>query len=265
MTLRAKLWRAFWRFASRAWHGRIIRVPILLALHRVGRLCSGEESPLAPLRHDLDLEPEHVRNPEVRRLLESGKLTAYGMDVDVINFLCEFLETNRVTAILEFGSGISTVVLAGLQAAHGAGSNQPDLPCVISIEESEEYADRTRRILINNGLAKVAAVIHCPLAVRTGEGRAVSCYSFDHHLIGSRFPGWQPELVLVDGPSTGGLSRAMAVSEAVRVFPGIRHVLMDDALRVHELACIRFLERARLVRFKGVVFKGKGLALGVRD
>ncbi|MGQ9663029.1 MAG: hypothetical protein ACUVWX_11940 [Kiritimatiellia bacterium] len=241
-----------------------IRLPFLFLLHRLGKSATGLASPLSPLRHELDLNPAHIRHRAVRQALEEEVLTAHGVDVRVLNALCRFIEARQIRSVLEFGAGTSTLAFSILCSRIAAtGANHP-LPYVVSIEESDFYAQKAQELLARHGLNGTTRVLHMPLTHRKDYGLVAENYSFDMTVLDNAVPGWQPELVFVDGPSSGGSARAIALIDGIRAYGRLRYVLMDDALRSEELECMRYIARLGLVRFRGVIPAGKGLAVGIR-
>ena len=138
------------------------------------------------------------------------------------------------------------------------------MPLVVSIEESEVFAEKTRELLRKHGQEKNARVVRVPLSQRKDYGLTAESYALDIPFLDRELPGWEPELAFVDGPSTGGSARAIALIDGIRAYGRLRYVLMDDGLRADEIECMRYLARRGLVRFRGVIPVGKGLAIGLR-
>jgi predicted O-methyltransferase YrrM len=91
--------------------------------------------------------------------------------------------------ILECSSGVSTIVLAQCAKLNGCGH-------VISLEHDSQYAEMTRKQLIEFQLQEFATVIDAPLVDVAVDGDLYKWYSLAH-LPESKF-----ELLVIDGPPT---------------------------------------------------------------
>lgn len=260
MGLRDRIWIRLWRIASAFYAGRLMPVPVLLCWRALGYRLTGKASPLLPPPYALGLEPSQIRHPAIRESLAGVRLSHWGMDVECINALARYIEQNRVHSVLEFGSGVSTVVLSLLcrEAAGGQGAR----PQVLSFDEGADYADISRCEIEARGLSDVAHVMHCPLGPRLLDGESVQGYSWESSLSEVVPDGWAADLVLVDGPSSGGLARAAAAVDGLACGKPGCLVLMDDGLRDEEIQCMRHLHRREYITFRGVMPVGKGLAVG---
>jgi predicted O-methyltransferase YrrM len=180
----------------------------------------------------------------------------WSLHVATVNFLSRRMLVARPRAILEFGSGVSTLCFAHwARELHGA-----DRCSVVAIEQEATFAERTTGLLRQFGLEGVATVVHAPLGNVTVLGRPFVCYLLDVERIVRLLAG-PAELVLVDGPSAGsGGSRFATLPIARAALAEGATVFLDDALRDGELAVAQQWERLLpWLRVRGIHPFGKGL------
>jgi hypothetical protein len=164
----------------------------------------------------------------------------------------------RPDLVLEFGSGISTAVLAQAMRDSGAGS---DLPLVISIEQDQAHAGRTRALLAAAGLGESVVVVVAPIARQRIEGFDTTCYALPEGievLFGDR----KAEFVLVDGPA-GETGARYGTLPLARPFVGSRATfVLDDALRDGELAIAQRWRTLGYATLDGIRLIENGLLTG---
>lgn len=147
----------------------------------------------------------------------------YPLDVNGCQFLQALVPLIPSQSILEFGSGISTVVLSRAVAALGSTSAS-----IVSVEGMSRYRDITRNLLRTAGLQSVAEVHLCPVRLKWFQGRPLYSYHIPEGVLASHAPY---DLVFVDGPP-GYIGREATL---YLVLPYLRPgglVVMDDAARV---------------------------------
>ncbi|WP_175691532.1 hypothetical protein [Burkholderia anthina] len=162
--------------------------------------------------------------------------------------LIHLLEQNHYDAVVEFGSGTSTLVLAkALQriAQHGG---QPAAAPLLSFDHMERFQRQSQSYLERAGLTGSSRVVWVPLqAWRNGETPYYACEEALLQLRG-QLPQAAPRvLVVVDGPPgrTGPLARHPALP---KVLQGLGdaccfHFLMDDYDRQDEREIVSSWER----------------------
>ena len=261
-------WFKLRRFLSNALRGSMhsyydskpVPLEVLSRVNSVAQYVSGESSPLLPVNDRIDLDPAHITNHSVRAALQNQSFSNWNLDIATLNWVSNYIIENRVRYILEFGSGLSTLAWAILCQEHGAKSGSS--PHILSIEQDAEWAVWTQQTLKNLKLDHLAEVLHCPLKNREADGKLYLAYDWSAVRLKS---GWQSDLIFVDGPAAGDLSRALAVIDALSYAKPGCVVLMDDALRHDEIGCIQYLQSQGYVDFQGVIPIGKGLALGTME
>jgi len=143
---------------------------------------------------------------------------------DLLRVIASHVIRERPQLVLEASSGTSTVIIARCLQMNGAGR-------VVALEHDPLYAQRTREVIQEHGLAEFATVIHAPLV--------------KHRIGDEEFPWYDTravhdlgmiDLLVVDGPPDN--IRTLARYPAV---PLLRHrlstgarVLLDDGARNDE-------------------------------
>jgi hypothetical protein len=157
----------------------------------------------------------------LRSVLAGEASSPFSLGAEALNFLDARVRELRPRAILEFGSGVSTVVLAGQMA----GIHGDTRPRVFSVEESETYLEKTRWMVDDAGLSSHVRLACRPLRERVICGRRTTCYELDDAFL-RRFVDLEPDFIVVDGPSGLGdvrfgtlPARARPSGIAVHVLP----------------------------------------------
>jgi hypothetical protein len=118
--------------------------------------------------------------------------TAWGARASLLHHVVNELILGNYSNIIEFGSGLSTLIFARFISYNG-------LKCkVFSVESDHEWAARVEETIVDEGLGDIVSVVHAPLVK--------SPYSFKEHEMWydcSALENIIPEkagIVLVDGP-----------------------------------------------------------------
>lgn len=174
------------------------------------------------------LESLHALNALLALALPLPPLRGWAGSPDFLLALARVVLLRRPATIVECSSGASTVVVARCCQLLGAGH-------VYSLENSGEYAAKTRRMLVEQGLESWATVIEAPLV--------------EHELSGERFPwyeldGLAPEridLLVVDGPPAAlkSLARYPAGPLLLPRLTAEGVVMLDDADRPDEQEIVK--------------------------
>ncbi len=191
--------------------------------------------------------------------LEGHELGTWSLGPKSLAFIQTVVSRERPKLAIEFGSGISTAVLALAMRDAQAGSGQP---MVVSFEQDEAQAAQTRELVAGIGLAEMVVVVVAPLARQRIEGFDTICYVLPEDLqgmVGDR----KADLVLVDGPAAESGAR-FGTLPLVRAFVSPHSVfVLDDALRDGELATARRWRSLSYVEVSGIRVIEKGLLTGV--
>lgn len=198
--------------------------------------------------------PDHV---DLSWLAPDAEQQAWALAGDTLRFLTCVLRHLRPTRVLEFGSGVSTRVLAA-----GCGGDQPG--AVTALENDPVFASRTVEGLRGDGRLGPARVELTPVVVRRWYAQNLPVY----HVPDSVLQAAAPQLVLVDGPPLPLGGRAGSLLQAVHLAEAGALVLLDDADRPSEQAALALAARTFGASIEVILLDGfaKGLAaVVVRD
>jgi hypothetical protein len=193
----------------------------------------------------------------VRSILAEGEENPYTAGPEALNFLDGRVRQLRPQAILEFGSGASTVVLAACMAEiHG-----DDTPRVFSLDEDEGYLEETRKMLDRARLGNCARLAHREVHEQVIWGQSTACYDIDDKFLRS-FLKTVPDVLFVDGPSGGGTVRFGTLPLVLGHTAVPCTFFLDDALREDEIHIASLWRKLGRVEFAAVHVVGHGLLEG---
>jgi hypothetical protein len=167
--------------------------------------------------------------------------------------MADTLDVVPYDLVVEFGSGVSTFMLAALLGKPGA---YPDLQSHVALEHLEHYHQQTHQWLRRLPALQRTQVWHCPLVPVQPADDSGATYSYydcagrlSQHLQTLPKPIGKV-LAVVDGPpgNTGPLARYPAVPLLMQLLPQADlHILLDDHKRLDEKetgqAWVKLLER----------------------
>jgi predicted O-methyltransferase YrrM len=204
---------------------------------------------------------QHYLGPEINLPPMHG----WPISPDFGLLLIEQVEHNDYDALIEFGSGTSTLMIARAlqkQAARAAGNSVPFL----SFEHLKQYYDTTRNNLEQAGLTAQVDLQLTPLVPYTAESGDDYLY-YDltdaFSALVSSLPKKPKLLVVVDGPpaATGHHARYPALPLLLEHLPSAQvDLLLDDYIRDDEQQVViwwqQLLERrgitVEITEFKGL-------------
>jgi predicted O-methyltransferase YrrM len=134
---------------------------------------------------------------------------------------------NKPKRVMECSSGVSTVVLARCLQLNGAGH-------VFSLENSPEFAIKTREMLKQYGLSEWATVIDAPLV-----NHSTTTPWYDETAIPQDLQAI--DMLIVDGPpaTTAPLARYPALPRLQPRMAETCTIMMDDADRTEEIEILK--------------------------
>jgi hypothetical protein len=198
-----------------------------------------------------------MASERVRRIVAEAEADPFALGTEALNFLDERVGQLRPNAILEFGGGVSTVVLAARMAdIHGE-----DGPRVFSVDESESYLAGTHRMLEDAGLEGCVRLAHREVHEQVICGHTTACYVIDDAFLRG-FLQTVPDLVLVDGPSGGGTARFGTLPLVIGYTSVPCTFFVDDALREDEIHVASLWRKLAGVELAAVHVVGHGLLEG---
>lgn len=147
----------------------------------------------------------------------------------MLSLITEVLSRSTPPAVVECGSGASTVWLAAACQRVGGGS-------VVALEHHPSYAHETTEMVRLCGLSEFAEVRYAPLQPHTIEGEHFEWYDSATYLDLDRV-----DLLFVDGPpgKTGPLARYPALPQLAHALTPGALVVVDDIERPQETEVVR--------------------------
>jgi predicted O-methyltransferase YrrM len=158
-------------------------------------------------------------------------VSGYSMKFTNLLLLINLLDRLKPACVVELGSGLSTVCIAGWFQARRAGR-------LVSLDHDEGWAEETRYHLGRLGLEEYAEVIFAPLRRQGGSGQEFAWYDL------GACPDLPAEidLLVIDGPPAGQtgleLARLPALEALGGKLAGHAVVVLDDTTRPGERAVI---------------------------
>ncbi|MCW8964284.1 MAG: class I SAM-dependent methyltransferase [Gammaproteobacteria bacterium] len=142
---------------------------------------------------------------------------------DFLQLIVDHVEEHRPELIVECSSGLTTLMLARACQLNQKGR-------VVSLENGEQYADKTRQAIDAYGLNEYATVLHAPLVSQLVDGKEYQWYTL------GELVEFSIDMLVIDGP-IGNIqknSRYPALPLLRDYFSDNCHVFMDDAARPDE-------------------------------
>jgi len=220
---------------------------------------SGQDDPLSHAVLSWRTPASGFHDPVLESLLSGHEIGGWALGAETIEFLVEILRARRPSSVLEFGSGTSTVVLAWLMRQLHGDSNQPR---VFSIDQSDDYVERTRSWLARHNLRDRVKFLRRPVVRQTIAQFPTACYDLPPVMLAEFFGPVRPDCVLIDGPAgDNGVRFGTLPLVQNHLTPGAA-IFMDDGLRDSELDSAERWNRLGYVRWDGLYWLGKGLLSG---
>lgn len=197
-----------------------------------------------------------MRSEKSVRPAPSQDLTfgGWSLDEDAVDYILGRIRNEKLFRVLEFGSGVSTVAIAGELAFIGG--------FILSVDDSPAYADQTRQMLADRGLATHASVIIANLVPTAAGGVRTLCYDFSPDLERA-IKEFDPDLVVIDGPSQAANASRLAVAPlAAKLVQRPTPFVMDDAFRDAELEIGHRWQNDPQIHVSGIAAIGKGMLVG---
>lgn len=190
----------------------------------------------------------------IQRYLETGEksLSFHGWPIsaDLGAYLVDLIDNNEYDAIIEFGSGTSTVLMAKVIKAKQKftdadkdGRNKK--PKILSFDHNEKYFDKTTLSLEKDDLSDLVNLVHAPLIDYSYDDRQFSFYDCESELqkLATKLKDRCASLlVLIDGPpeATNDHARFPALPHLLRNLKGHSFtILLDDYDRKQEKEAVK--------------------------
>jgi hypothetical protein len=176
-----------------------------------------------------------------------------------LDFLCGRLRRLAPAAVLEFGSGDTTVAMARVLAEVHRDADVH----VRSVDQDAAFAAECRARLEAEGLN--AVVVHCPLVPQPAAEDETTSYDLTGELMRTLLPAGGPDLVVIDGPSGGRRVRYPVLPLTQPYLAGPTPFLLHDGLRDYELRVAAMWRRLPGVRIDGVHPVDEGFVAGTAE
>lgn len=176
----------------------------------------------------------HAMEVILRRFPEcSIPTTSWSMRFSNLLAILDLLDAHRPRLVVEFGSGISTLLIAAWMRESHQGR-------IVSFDHDTDWAAMTRRYLRSHELEDFAEIIHAPLLPVGDERLATTWYDLDRI---SMTELHEIDLVVVDGPPAGiaenRLARMPALGKLHTKLSPACAVVLDDANRPGEAEVVQ--------------------------
>lgn len=158
--------------------------------------------------------------------------THWSASPDFLKIIANHCLDNRPAMIMECSSGVTSLVLARCCQLNHSGN-------VFSLEDGEDYAERSRQELARYDLQAHAQVMHAPLQPQQLHGQTWQWYSIE------QLPQQSIDMLVIDGPSgfIQKLSRYPALPLLFDKLADDCVIFLDDAAREDEQVIVqRWLE-----------------------
>jgi predicted O-methyltransferase YrrM len=192
----------------------------------------------------------------MRRAFEGETFDEWSLNHEAINLLRQRFLQIRPDSVLEFGSGVSTVVFSHLLRQQFAD----DATRLFSVEQSADFAGRTETLLARAGTRKTVQFEFPGMADDEFEGEVVSSYNLSDAVLGRIFSAIQPSLIFIDGPFGTGPVRGTVLPRILPYLTRPTTVILDDALRDNEMKILAAWSALPGVSVKGISLIRKGMA-----
>jgi predicted O-methyltransferase YrrM len=147
---------------------------------------------------------------------------------DLLQLLFALVRVARPRHVVEFGSGVSTLVLARAAARCG--------DCVVtSLDHDPKFAHATTELLASGADAHLVTVQCAPLVARVRAGELMPAYDVDNECLASPRPA---DVIFIDGPPAALGGRRGMIYQALEYAQSGSIILLDDAAREGEEAAL---------------------------
>lgn len=184
-----------------------------LALHHVWRMLLAQDRRLQLYTcGELDKEKGIWA---IHRFTKLRSFTAFQPDLVDLYYLHAHIRAHRPRVVLEYGSGISTAVMANALALNGEG-------VLYSLEPSEEWAQSTAGC-VPPELRNRVKVIYSPATETTVFGQRTFCFADQ--------PVDSPDMVYIDGAPAGAVFQGAENLEALGTLKSGTAIYIDARRR----------------------------------
>lgn len=209
-------------------------------------------NPLYP-HSDMTSAGDQIPIAALRRALEGLSPGGWALEAETVCFLWWDLQARRPHVILEFGSGVSTLIFATHASSQSA---QPRSRVnVVSVEQDPSVLAETSALLDRLGYLDFVLFVLAPL-----DGQFRYTLRESEVPLGSSLP--LADWVLIDGPFGLPGCRASVLPSILRWLRPEARWYLHDALRDAELQALNEWSKLPGIVVEGVIPVGRGLGAG---
>ena len=189
---------------------------------------------------------------DLRKIHPAAEPSRWTLDANTLRLLITLIDELKMKHVVEFGSGLSTRVLAWACDQSAAGCR------VTSLDHDPDFLRLSQEGLALHDRTAAVKMLFAPLIARKIAGRTLPAYHFSRSEVASR---GEADLILVDGPPRALGGREGALYQAIDLAHPGTLVLLDDAHRKEEQVAIGNLARnlGRKIRLADLPGFPKGL------
>lgn len=144
---------------------------------------------------------------------------------------------NNRKSILEFGAGISTIIIARLIKLNNLDSK------IVTIDESSEWISIVKKLLNEEGIENIVTFIHAPTVKSADMDRS---FEYDGSIVTNALKNKKFDLVLIDGPigwsSKKRYSRVSNIKYFINNLDVSFSIFIDDTNRKGERYLVKQLK-----------------------
>ena len=206
-----------------------------------------------------EVSPTTCSEPDLESIWdEVCGASSWAMPSQAVLWMWHFLQQKRPRTIVEFGSGISTLLFASYALANPTHRVQ-----VLTIDHEQAWIDTVNQKLAERQLDRFITTIHAPIVSFDDASESSGVYAPRRVRRGIHSLQSQIDFVLIDGPPAHLYGRGGTLPQVLPWLSDKATVLLDDACRPHEFQlCSDWEQRfASLVRWQGTVPIGHGIGV----
>lgn len=228
-------------------------LPYVLGLRSVLRTLTGSRNVLCHTEI-VTTRGEEIPLPLLQKDFAGEKLGDFSLDAETVQFLWSRLAADEPRCIMEFGSGLSTVMLA--RYAQLRSEQGLPYPRIVSVDQRDADIARTRSLLERSDVSDYVKLLLGPL---DAEGR----YQVAREEVTAALDGSRVDWFLIDGPFGPTGCRVHTLGQFQSYGAPRARWYLDDSFRDSELSVLTQWRKWPSVSVTGVFPVGKGLASGV--
>ncbi|HEY4278307.1 MAG TPA: hypothetical protein VGM91_08820 [Conexibacter sp.] len=195
-------------------------------------------------------------DPALRELLCDHGSDPWAPDVATLAEIAALVRRTRPGAVLELGSGVTTVLLAALMRELHA---ERAVGAVVALEHDPHWRNVARDALAARCLAGVASV-HSIRAPAAGNSTRAAYEPTENAMAALRAA--PPELVIIHGQDAARATHIRSLSLAQQFARADATLLLDHALRDAELLLAEQWSHRDDVVVEGIALTGNGILIG---